>query len=220
MQKRTMSILRRAKYRRIRGGGAIPGVRYGGRLSTEMRHRGESIIDSIRTPRNVLNPIKRWRVVRGDLVEVTSGPLKGQRGKVLEVVRASNRVVVEGVGIVTKHVAVPDSPRKKPTRTEGPIPVTRVQLVCPESDKPTRVSFAFLDDGTKVRVSKQTGCIIPRPAILSERRLPRAKFNPDKDTPSSVALKCTFEDENNLYAEKYGSFHDLIQKALPTPSQH
>lgn len=215
-QVRSLGTSRRSKYRRILGGGAIPGIRYGGKISTEMSFRGQSILDSIRTPKPVMDPIKRWRILRGDFVEITSGPHKGKRGTVLEVIRASNRVVVEGVGFVTKYVPRPDSSRKTPTVTEAPIPVSRVQIVCPETNKPTRIVYAFLDDGTKVRVSKKSGCIVPRPEILSKRRLPRPEANLTKDTPASIVLKRTFEDENNLYGEKYGSFKELIEKALPS----
>lgn len=202
----------RALGRRLRFGGAKPGVRYGGRPSTEMRYRSESALESIRSPKSVVDPIKRWRILRGDLVQATSGPLFGQRGIVLEAVRASNRVVVEGMGLVTKFVPQPDSERKVRLRTEAPIPVSRVQIVCPETNLPTRVTFAFTDDGTKVRVSKKSGCIIPRPAILRKRRVARPEEDSVKDTAPETAVERTFKDENGLYDERYGSFHELMEK--------
>lgn len=194
---------------RLRYGGAIPGPKLGGKISTEMTHRGESILESIRTPKTVLNPIKRWRVLRGDLVEVISGPEKGKRGRVIEVVRASNRVVVEGAGIVTKHVPQASTHRKIPVQTEAPIYVSRVAVVCPETDRPTRVRFAFLEDGTKVRVSVRSGAIIPRPEILKVRRTPRPADTP-KDTAPDVVLKCTYKDEHGLYLDMNG-FESVIQ---------
>lgn len=199
-----------ARGKRLRGGGAIPGARFGGKLSTDMVHRGESMIDAIRSPRPVTNPIKRWKILRGDLVQVTSGPEKGKRGRVLEVVRASNRVVVEGVALVQKHVPQPGGEHKKVYTTEGPIYVSRVNVVCPETNLPTRVGYRFLEDGTKVRVSVRSGAIIPRPEILKERRKPRGDDGP-KDTAPTVALERTFKDEEGLY-EKYTSFEALIEK--------
>jgi large subunit ribosomal protein L24 len=197
---------------RLRYGGAVPGVRFGGRLSTEMRFRSESILESVRMPKPVVNPIARWRVLRGDLVQVTSGPLVGQRGRVLEVVRASNRVVVEGVGFVNKWVPQPDSSRKKKVRTEAPIPVSRVQVVCPETNRPTRVEFKFLEDGTKVRVAKRSGAVIPRPAVLAERRVPRPEKDGVKDTAPETVLERTYDDEDGLYDERYGGFVAMIDK--------
>jgi large subunit ribosomal protein L24 len=202
----------RAKGMRLRYGGPIPGVRFGGKLSTEMRYRSESVLESVRTPKPVVNPVRKWRVLRGDLVQVTSGPLTGRRGRVLEAVRASNRVVVEGVGVVNKWVAQPDSSRKKMVRTEAPIPVSRVQVVCPETDRPTRVVMAYLEDGTKVRVAKRSGAIIPRPAILSQRRVARPAEDGPKDTAPATALERTFEDENGLYDERYGGFRALLDQ--------
>lgn len=196
-----------AKGKRLRRGGAIPGPRYGGKLSTEMAQRNDSVLESIRTPKSVVNPIKRWRVVRGDLVQVISGPEKGKRGRVLEVVRASNRLVVEGVQIVKKYVPQPDSERKKMVQTEAPIYMSRVAVVCPATNRPTRVKYRFLEDGTKVRVST-AGAVIPRPEILRQRRKKKPEGSP-KDTPPTVVLKRTFEDEDGLY-DKYAGFKALI----------
>lgn len=202
-----------ARGQRLRRGGAIPGSRYGGKLSTEMAYRSESVLESIRTPKPVVKPIKRWRIIRGDLVQVISGPEKGKRGRVLEVVRASNRLVVEGVGIVKKYVPQPDSERKKLVYTEAPIYMSRVAIVCPETDVPTRVAYRFLEDGTKVRVSVKSGAVIPRPEILRQRRKPRPEKDGPKDTAPDVAVERTFEDEAGLY-EKYAGFKALVEKNL------
>jgi large subunit ribosomal protein L24 len=192
-------------------------VRYGGKISTEMRYRSESILESVRTPKPAMNPVRKWRILRGDFVQVTSGPHRGKRGRVLEVVRANNRVIVEGVGIVKKFVPQPDSTRKKMVCTEAPVPVSRVQVICPETDRPTRIGVAFLEDGTKVRVAKRSGAIIPRPLILSQRRVPIPDKAGPKDTDPRVVLTRTFDDENGLYAEKYGSFQALIESTSPNP---
>ena len=52
-----------------------------------------------------VTPIKRWRVLRGDRVQVMAGKNKGQRGVVKSVVRGRNQVIVEGVNLVKKHQA-------------------------------------------------------------------------------------------------------------------
>lgn len=201
----------RARGMRLRGGGGVPGPKYNGKISTEMLYRSESILESVRTPKNVINPIRQWRILRGDMVQVTSGPESGKRGRVLEVVRAANRVIVEGCGIVTKSVPQIGTDYKKPVQTEAPIYVSRVNVICPETDKPTRIRYAFLEDGTKVRVSVRSGCIIPRPEILSKRRKERGG-DTLRDTKPDVVLQRTFQDGNGLY-EGFESLVEIIPNA-------
>ncbi len=201
-----------ARGKRLRRGGAIPGLFLGGKLSTEIAYRSESVLESIRRPRPHKEPIKKWRILRGDLVHVISGPHAGKRGRVLEVVRPSNSVVVEGANIVRKKAPMPGSARTRVVETEAPIYVSRVAVVCPETGRPSKVGFRFLEDGTKVRVAKVSGAVIPRPEILRHRRKPRPKDSP-KCTPAAVVLKRTFEDEHGLY-EKYAGFKALVDSEM------
>ena len=88
------------------------------------------------------------KIKKGDLVQVISGASqarggdRGKQGKVLEVLVGENRVVVEGVNFVTKHVRVGQTQRGSKTggleTTEAPIHISNVALVDPESKKPTR----------------------------------------------------------------------------------
>lgn len=55
----------------------------------------------------------------------------------------------------------------------SPIHYSNVNLVDPSIGKPTRIAIRYTDEGEKVRVSKKTGTIIPKPAILKERHNPR-----------------------------------------------
>lgn len=201
-----------ARGKRLRRGGAVPGLFLGGKPSTEISYRSESVLESIRRPRPHKEPIKKWRILRGDLVHVISGPHAGNRGRVLEVVRPSNSVVVEGANIVRKKTPVAGSGRTRVVETEAPIYVSRVAVVCPETGRPSKVGFRFLEDGTKVRVARVSGAIIPRPEILKQRRKARAKDSP-KCTPPAVVLKRTFEDENGLY-EKYSGFKALVDNEM------
>lgn len=211
---RRYARLSRAHGKRLRYGGGVPGIRYGGKLSTEMNHRGESVLESIRLPKTVVNPIKRWRVIRGDFVQVTSGPEKGKRGRVIEVIRASNSVVVEGVRLVTQRVPIAGSTLTKPVMTEAPIYVSRVNVICPQTNLPTRIRYEFLEDGTKVRVAVRSGAIIPRPEILKFRRKPRPEDTP-KDTAATVVLERTFQDEDGLYAALDGFESVVSVEAIP-----
>ena len=108
------------------------------------------------------------KIKKGDLVVVISGRDKGKQGRVLEVLKDSDRLVVEGVQRVTKHVKAGQSSRG--TRTggietvEAPIHVSNVMLVDPETKKGTRVGYRTEEierDGrtrtVRVRVAKRSG---------------------------------------------------------------
>lgn len=83
------------------------------------------------------------KIRKGDLVEVISGGDKGKQGKVLEVLVAQSRVIVEGVNYATKHTRVGQTQRGSKTggieTVEAPIHVSNVALVNPETGKPARV---------------------------------------------------------------------------------
>ncbi|AEG43455.1 50S ribosomal protein L24 [Isoptericola variabilis] len=108
------------------------------------------------------------KIKKGDQVIVIAGRDKGKTGRVLEVLTDSDRVVVEGVQRVTKHVKAGQTARG--TRTggietvEAPIHVSNVMLVDPETKKPTRVGFRTEQverDGrtrtVRVRYAKRSG---------------------------------------------------------------
>jgi len=93
-----------------------------------------------------------------DLVEVIAGNDKGTRGKVLSVDTGSGRVVVEGVNKVYKHVRRSQkNPQGGRLNKEMPIQVSNVLVVCPKTNKPTRIGIRFLADGSKERYSKRSG---------------------------------------------------------------
>jgi large subunit ribosomal protein L24 len=113
-------------------------------------------------------------IKKGDLVQVISGRSqarggdRGKQGKVLEVLVAQNRVIVEGVNYVTKHVRVGQTQRGTKTggieTQEASIHVSNVAIVDPESKKPTRVGFrneTVTKDGVtktvRVRYAKKSG---------------------------------------------------------------
>mmetsp|Transcript_49966 Transcript_49966/g.95449 ORF Transcript_49966/g.95449 Transcript_49966/m.95449 type:complete len:244 (-) Transcript_49966:223-954(-) len=117
----------------------------------------------------------KWKILRGDQVMITQGKDKGQTGKVLEVYRKKNRVLVEGLNLAKKHIKrTPDQPGGIITK-EMPVHVSGVMVLDPATGKPTKIGYQFLEDGTKVRVSRgyhASGSIIPRDPILKERRKP------------------------------------------------
>jgi large subunit ribosomal protein L24 len=110
-------------------------------------------------------------IKKGDLVQVISGPTqerggdRGKQGRVIGVDALKNRVVVEGVNFVTKHLRVGQTDRGTKTggieTHEAPIHVSNVALVDPKTKKPTRVGFRVEKnaDGKTVRVryAKKSG---------------------------------------------------------------
>ncbi len=128
----------------------------------------------------------KWNILRGDQVQVISRrhPEYGKQGIVLKVDRKRDRVIVENVNMGRKNIKA-DPDRGLPGKTifeERSMHYSNVNLVDPVTGKPTRVFKKYLDDGTKVRVAKKSGAIIPRPEILSQRRNPKPVNVTESDT--------------------------------------
>ncbi|HDI10893.1 MAG TPA: 50S ribosomal protein L24 [Candidatus Acetothermia bacterium] len=94
------------------------------------------------------------KVKKGDRVKVIAGKDKGKIGKVLRVFPDEERVLVEGVNIVTKHQR-PTLTIREPgiLKREAPIHVSNVKVICPECGIPTRIGYTFVE-GRKRRQCK------------------------------------------------------------------
>src|ERR671917_1818930 len=105
---------------------------------------------------------KRAKIRKGDQVIVIAGRDNGKRGRVLEVLPAKNRVKVEGVAIMKKHQkANPQNNRGGGIiDKEAYIDISNVQLIDPDSGKPTRVRYDVGSDGSKSRVAARSGQVI------------------------------------------------------------
>ncbi|MBQ4287300.1 MAG: 50S ribosomal protein L24 [Bacteroidales bacterium] len=103
--------------------------------------------------------MKKLRVKKGDTVYVNAGNDKGKTGKVLSVIPAEDRLIVEGVNMVSKHTK-PNAkqPQGGIIRQEAPVHISNVQLVDPAASNPapTRVGYKFVD-GKKIRYAKKSG---------------------------------------------------------------
>ena len=96
-------------------------------------------------------------IKKGDNVIVIAGNDKGKTGKVLTVIPEKNRVIVEGVAMVSKHTKPnAKAPQGGIIKQEASINVSNVALVDPKSGKATRVGFE-VKDGKKVRIAKKSG---------------------------------------------------------------
>ena len=100
--------------------------------------------------------MKKFNIKKGDTVYVNAGNYKGKSGKVLEVIREKDRVVVEGVNMVSKHTKPnPQHPQGGIVKQEAAIHISNVNLM-DAAGKPTRVAHKVVD-GKKVRIAKTTG---------------------------------------------------------------
>jgi large subunit ribosomal protein L24 len=102
---------------------------------------------------------KRSKIKKNDQVVVIAGRDKGRRGRVLEVVPTKRKIKVEGVGMIKRHQkANPQANRGGGiVDKEAFIDVSNVQLIDPQSGKPTRVKYNVESDGTKTRLAAASG---------------------------------------------------------------
>ena len=98
---------------------------------------------------------------KDDTVEVLAGDDKGTRGRVLRVLRDRNKVVVEGVNRVYRHLK-PNrrNPQGGRLSKEMPVDVSNVALIDPQTNRPTRVGVRYLADGAKELYAKKSGARI------------------------------------------------------------
>ncbi|WP_067806126.1 50S ribosomal protein L24 [Actinomadura formosensis] len=98
------------------------------------------------------------KIRKGDEVIVLAGKDKGATGKVLRVIPREERVVVEGVNLITKNIKADQQRAGKESgrvTVEAPLHVSNVAIV--EDGKPVRVGYRTNEDGTKVRISRRSG---------------------------------------------------------------
>ncbi len=101
---------------------------------------------------------KKLKIKKGDQVMVITGESKGQKGRVLEVNRDKDRVLVEGINMVSKHTK-PNSkaPQGGIIKKEAPVHISNLMVIDPTSGKPTRVGRKLNDKDKLVRYSKKSG---------------------------------------------------------------
>ncbi len=98
----------------------------------------------------------KLHIKKGDIVYVRSGDDKGKRGRVLKVFPKKNKAIVEGVNIVYKHRKPRQEGQSNIEETEAPVHISKLMLICPETDKPTRIGRRRDENGKLVRYSKKS----------------------------------------------------------------
>jgi large subunit ribosomal protein L24 len=101
---------------------------------------------------------KKLKIKKGDQVMVITGESKGQKGRVLEVNREKDRVLVEGINMVSKHTKPnAKAPQGGILKKEAPVHISNLMVIDPASGKPTRVGRRLNDKNKLVRFSKKSG---------------------------------------------------------------
>lgn len=102
-------------------------------------------------------------VKSGDTVVVISGKDKGKTGKIMKVMPSENRVIVEGLNIITKHKKA-GGPTKPGgiLKYEGPIDASKIMIYCEKDKTGVRVGYDFKADGKKVRICKKCGEVLDK----------------------------------------------------------
>ena len=103
------------------------------------------------------------KIRSGDEVLVTSGRNKGQRGMVRINLIRRDRVVIEGVNIVKKHIKRGRARQSGIVEVEAALHVSNVLLICPTCKQPTRVGIRPNAAGKNERYCKKCDGSVPRP---------------------------------------------------------
>jgi large subunit ribosomal protein L24 len=100
----------------------------------------------------------KLKIRKGDLVKVIAGDSKGTQGKIVEVILAKNRAIVEGANMVSKHTK-PNAanPNGGIVKQEAAIHISNLMLVDPKTGAATRVGRKKNDAGKLVRIAKKSG---------------------------------------------------------------
>jgi large subunit ribosomal protein L24 len=104
--------------------------------------------------------MKKFKIKRNDTVIVTTGKHKGSTGKVLSVLRSRDRVIVEKVNLVQRHVKPRGDQAGGTVEKEASLHISNVALYNDTESRVMRVGWRVLEDGRKVRYDKKTGAVI------------------------------------------------------------
>lgn len=103
------------------------------------------------------------KIMKGDTVVVLTGKDKGKKGKVMKAFPKEQMVLIENVNYRTVYMRrSQQNPKGGIAKVEHKIHVSNVKLIDPRTNKPSRVGYSVLADGTKHRISKKSGEILSK----------------------------------------------------------
>ncbi len=98
----------------------------------------------------------KTKIKKDDKVKVLTGKDKGKIGKVLRIVKKTNRVVIENINVVkVNQRPTQANPQGGIVEKNMPVHVSNLMIMCNSCVKPTRISMKLLEDGKRVRICKQ-----------------------------------------------------------------
>lgn len=103
------------------------------------------------------------KIVTGDEVIVLRGRNKGERGRVRVNMPREDKMIVEGINVVRKHIKRGRARQAGIVEIEAAVHASKVMLLCPACGEATRVGFRTDDAGTKSRFCKKCEATIARP---------------------------------------------------------
>lgn len=92
----------------------------------------------------------------GDKVVVITGKDKGKQGKIIKTLRAENKVIVEGLNMIKKHVKPNGQNAGSIVEMEAPINASNVMIIDPKTNKGTRVGHSTDKKGKKIRIARKS----------------------------------------------------------------
>jgi large subunit ribosomal protein L24 len=102
-----------------------------------------------------------FHIKKNDTVKVIAGKDKGKNGKVMRVIPKKDRVIVEKINMVKRHMRPSQQQRQGGIlEKESPIHISNLMLICTKCTDPTRVGYKTLDDNRKVRYCKKCDEVI------------------------------------------------------------
>lgn len=157
-----------------------------------------------------IEPLGRWRLFKGDYVQVISGNERGGKGIITKALHSENRVVVKDLNYSMRTRRLPNG-KKVAYNKEAPMHVSNVMLIDKSKEQPTRIAIKYSDNGKRVRVSKKSGNMIPKnlnPRIVSRRPEKPTEF----DTPLDIVQQKTYQPRNDYNSLTPVRFEKYIKK--------
>ena len=147
--------------------------------------------------------MSKLNVKKGDMVLVIAGKDKNKRAKVLASSPKADKVIVEGVNVVSKcKKARTAQDKSQIIKIEAPISASNVMVVCPHCEKATRVAHKELD-GKKVRICKKCGASLDKEFVKEVKKASKDKApKPEPAVKAEKPKKSTKKVEKEVKTEK------------------
>jgi large subunit ribosomal protein L24 len=104
--------------------------------------------------------LQKFKIKKGDTVQVVTGKDRGHRGVVKQVLREKKKVLIDGVNVVVRNTKPDYQHPSGGYKKEMPVDISNVSLVDPSTNKPGKIGFRVEESGTKVRYFRKSGVVV------------------------------------------------------------